>query len=211
MCVFSILRAILCQPFLMPSRAMWLPGTKPFCVYHFFDDRKQPSSSLHDLGGLVPKSCLSLGTPWNVVCQAPLSMGFPRQEYQRGSPFPSPGDLPDPAIEPVSPALQADSCIAGGFFTDWATREASIPELRLRNSSRLGDLKPCTYPNPVSNPTLWNSERKNARLLLLWFLSHLAAWHETSPCFPGRGHSSGTYCVLPLPGREIKPLFISPR
>ena len=40
--------------------------------------------------------------------QAPLSMGFSRQEYWSGSPFPSPGDLPDPGIEPASPALQAD-------------------------------------------------------------------------------------------------------
>ena len=42
--------------------------------------------------------------------QVSLSMGFPRQEYRNGLPFPSPGDLPDPGIEPVSPAL------AGGFF-----------------------------------------------------------------------------------------------
>ena len=48
-------------------------------------------------------------TPWSVACQAPLSMGFPRQEYWREFPFPSPGDLPDPGIEPRSPALQADS------------------------------------------------------------------------------------------------------
>ena len=47
-------------------------------------------------------------TPWTVACQAPLSMGFPRQEYWSGLLFPSPGDLPDPGIEPRSPALQAD-------------------------------------------------------------------------------------------------------
>ena len=47
--------------------------------------------------------------PWTVAPQAPLSMGFPRQEYWSGLPFPSPGDLPDPGIEPGSPALQADS------------------------------------------------------------------------------------------------------
>ena len=41
-------------------------------------------------------------TPWTVVCQAPLSMGFPRQEYWRGLPFPAPGDPPNPGIEPVS-------------------------------------------------------------------------------------------------------------
>ena len=49
---------------------------------------------------------------WTVVHQAPLSMGFPRQEYWSGLPFPSLGDLPNPGIKPaspVSPALQADS------------------------------------------------------------------------------------------------------
>ena len=46
---------------------------------------------------------------WAVACQAPLSMGFPRQEYWSGWLFPSPGDLPCPGIEPRSPALQADS------------------------------------------------------------------------------------------------------
>ena len=56
--------------------------------------------------------------PWTVACQAPPSMEFSRQEYWSGLPFPSPGNLPDPGIEPGSPALQAD------VFTVWATREA---------------------------------------------------------------------------------------
>ena len=47
--------------------------------------------------------------PWIVAWQAPLSMRFCRQEYWSGLPFPSPGDRPDPGIEPRSPALQADS------------------------------------------------------------------------------------------------------
>ena len=59
--------------------------------------------------GLVAKSCPTLATPWTVACQAPLSVGFSRQEYWSGLPFPSAGDLPDPGIEPRSPALQADS------------------------------------------------------------------------------------------------------
>ena len=49
-------------------------------------------------------------TPWTVAHQAPLSMGFPRQEYQSRLPFPSPGDPPNPGIKPASPAL------AGRFF-----------------------------------------------------------------------------------------------
>ena len=48
-------------------------------------------------------------TPWTVACQAPPSMGFSRQEYWVGLLFPSPGDLPDPGIEPGSPTLQTDS------------------------------------------------------------------------------------------------------
>ena len=47
--------------------------------------------------------------PWTVAHQAPPSMGFSRQEYWSGLLFPSPGDLPDPGIEPRSPALQADA------------------------------------------------------------------------------------------------------
>ena len=48
-------------------------------------------------------------TPWTVAHQAPPSMGFSRQEYWSGLPFPSPGDLPNPGIEPGCPSLQADA------------------------------------------------------------------------------------------------------
>ena len=54
--------------------------------------------------------CLS-ATLWTIAHQAPLSLEFSRQEYWSGLPFPTSGDLPDPGIEPMSPAL------AGGFFT----------------------------------------------------------------------------------------------
>ena len=59
-------------------------------------------------------------TPWTAAHQAPLSMGFSRQEYWSGLPFPSPGDLLDPGIEPMSPALQAHT---GRHFNLWATRK----------------------------------------------------------------------------------------
>ena len=64
-------------------------------------------------GGLVAKLCSTLVTPWTVAFQAPLSVGFSRQEYWSGLPFSSPGDLPNPGIKsnPVS-------CIAGRFFTN---------------------------------------------------------------------------------------------
>ena len=50
--------------------------------------------------------------PHTLAHQAPLSMEFPRQEYWSGLPFPSPGDLPDPRIEPMSPALQPDALLS---------------------------------------------------------------------------------------------------
>ena len=56
------------------------------------------------VGGLLAKSYPTLVTLWTVACQAPLSMGFSRQEYWSGLPFSSPGDLPNPGIEPGSPA-----------------------------------------------------------------------------------------------------------
>ena len=60
----------------------------------------------------------SFVTTWTVALQAPLSMEFPRQEYQSGLPFPSSGCLPNPRIKPTSPAL------AGGFFTTEPAGEA---------------------------------------------------------------------------------------
>ena len=65
--------------------------------------------------------CLTLETTWIIACEAPLSMGFPRQKYWIGLPFPRPGDLPDPGIDPASPALQANSvpCELPGITDDY--------------------------------------------------------------------------------------------
>ena len=62
-------------------------------------------------------------TPWTVAHQAAPSMGFSRQEYWSGLPFPYPGDLPDPGIEPVSLMSPA---LAGGFFATSTTWEALV-------------------------------------------------------------------------------------
>ena len=65
---------------------------------------RSPADLLRDFhlviggGGLVAKLCLTLAILWTVACQAPLSMGFSRQEYWSGLSFPSPGDLPNPGI-----------------------------------------------------------------------------------------------------------------
>ena len=89
-------------------------------------------------------------TPWTVAGQAPLSVGFPRQEYWSGWPFPSPGDLPDPGTEPA---------LAGGFFT---TQPAGKP-WRYFYSDR-------TPPSPTS---FWlliqESNRKNKSDLFVFF------------------------------------------
>ena len=57
------------------------------------------------------QSSLTLCDPMAIACQAPLSMGFSRQEHWSGLPLPSPGDLPDPGIEPMSSMLQVDSLL----------------------------------------------------------------------------------------------------
>ena len=68
------------------------------------------TSTFFSGGGLVAKSCPTLVIPWTVACQAPLSMGFSRQEYCSGLPFPYPGDLPNPGIKPgevIGPGIKS--------------------------------------------------------------------------------------------------------
>ena len=101
------------------------------------------SPLLQFLGGgdLVAKLCLTLVTPWTVACQAPLSMGFPRQEYWSRLPFPPPADLPDPVIEPASPAL------AGRFFTSEPLEKPKIYAMTKREKEGIvTDLKKLKRP-----------------------------------------------------------------
>ena len=73
---------------------------------------------------LVTKSCLTLfETPWTVAHQAPLSTQFFRQEFWRGLPFPSPGDLPNPGVKSRSPAT------AGRFFTSSPPGKHALTQL----------------------------------------------------------------------------------
>ena len=82
-------------------------------------------------------------TPWIVVLQAPLLLGFSRQEYWNGLPFPPPlGDLPDPEIEPMSPVV---SCTGSGFFT---TEPSGKPYINIIQKQLLKDFVGC---NSVSN------------------------------------------------------------
>ena len=88
----------------------------------------------------VVKFCPILATPWTVTCQAPLSMGFPRQEYWSGLSFPTPGNLPDPWIEFESSAL------AGRLFT---TEPLGKPLLSCRSWF-------FPFPGKLLRPLLYN-------------------------------------------------------
>ena len=83
-------------------------------------------------GGLVAKSCLTLVTSWIEALQALLSIGFSRQEYSNGLPFPSPGYLPDPRAKTRSPALQADSLPTEppgkAYSLSWASKNSQQME-----------------------------------------------------------------------------------
>ena len=81
-------------------------------------------------GGVVAKLCLTLATPWTVAHQAPLSMGFPRQEDQSGLSFPSPGDLSNPRIERVSPAKPSGKSLVSEITIQLCpgSRKASVDE-----------------------------------------------------------------------------------
>ena len=74
----------------------------------------------------------SFATPWTVTRWAPVSVGFPRQEYWNGLPFPSPGVRPNPGIEPASPALQVDSLalshwsVLGTYRNEHSFRRATV-------------------------------------------------------------------------------------
>ena len=73
---------------------------------------------------------VSFVTPWTVARQAPLSMGFSRQEYWSGLPCPPPADLPNPGIEPRTPALQVDSLLSKPPGKPKKTGVGSLPLLQ---------------------------------------------------------------------------------
>ena len=124
----SIVSPTICYEVMGPDAMIlvfWMLNFKPAFSLSSFTSIKTLSSSLLSpvrvvssayLGwkpGKVKVKLLSrvrlFSTPWTVAYQAPLSMGFSRQECWNGLPFPSPGDLPDTGIEPGSPALQTDA------------------------------------------------------------------------------------------------------
>ena len=87
----------------------------------------------------------SYATPWTITCQAPLSMGFPRQEYWSGLPCPPPGDLLDPGLKPTFPMIYA---LAGRFFSTsstWGALIMPIHDLSQRKHSVLSFTTLCGY------------------------------------------------------------------
>ena len=72
-------------------------------------------------------------TPWTIAHQASLSMGFSRQEYWSGLPFPPSGDHPDPGIDPGSPALQKDSLLSENH---WRSRQNAVPRAQQTHTIR---------------------------------------------------------------------------
>ena len=109
---------------------------RTWCPQFVFQKSKHPEhSQLTILRGIHAKSLQSwpsglFATLWTVAYQAPLSIGFSRQEYWSGLPCPAPGDLPDPGIEPESPASQVDSLLLShqGRLRSSVASQISCPE-----------------------------------------------------------------------------------
>ena len=119
-----------------------LPPLSPFHPWFYFLNwlsaalkQNVPASICPTDTGVHAQSlrCVQLFVaPWTVDFQAPLTIGFPRQEYWSGLPFPSPGDLPSPGVKPESPAL------AGGFFTTKPPGKPGIGERSFKTLNASG-------------------------------------------------------------------------
>ena len=119
--------------------ASWkLDGRTFFQRYHQGGKKKRVPYEVKWSGSVVSNS---LWPPWTVAYQAPQSMEFSRQEHWSGLPFPSPGDLPNPVIEPRSPALQADTLQSEppGKPTKILPRRKEEKGTLWRGSQRLGN------------------------------------------------------------------------
>ena len=150
------------------------------------------------VGGLVTKSCTTLVTPCTVAHQAPQCIRFSRQEYWSGLPFPSPGDLPNPGIEPGSPAWELVSCISDGFFTSKPhKREDHFAYNKKKAQGESGHLSDriCPKKGDGSSANTDFTHWKRWRLLCakLFFLKHCYFYNSV---FWGKGLDlkSNMYC-----------------
>ena len=117
-------------------------------------------------------------TAWTVAYQALLSMEFSRQEDCNGLPFPTPGDLPNLGIKPMSPAL------AGGFFTTRSTWE-NISSVQFRLSVVSGSLRPhrlqyITFPCPSPTPRVYSNSCPSSQ----WCHPTISSLSSPSPLAP---------------------------
>ena len=140
-----------------------------FLSYSFFKQYKFHPNDLRCWDDIIGTQLLlsshrvmsnAFATPWTLAHQAPLSMGFPRQEYWSGLPFSSPGDFPKPGIEPRSP------CICRRILHHWATSKALLELRQLNNWLR--DLG-------------WEVSEANLQLRCNW-LCHI--WNNLLPALP---------------------------
>ena len=126
-------------------------------------------------------------TQWTVAYQAPLSVGFSRQEYWSGLPFPSPGDLPDPGIEPGSPALQADV-----LPSEPPGKPSSILGWVINNMVALTELNSYSIkyvpPSPVGSVPAWGRSPEEGNGNPVQYSCLEIPWAED----PGRLQSMGS-------------------
>ena len=157
---------------------------------------------------------LLFATLWTVAHQAPPSMGFSRQEYWSGLPFPSPGDLPDPGIEPRSPVLQADALTSE---PPWILNIHAAAAKSLQLCPTLCnpiDGSPPGYPVPgilqarilewdaISFSNAWKWKVKVKSLSCIWLLA--TQWTAAYQAPPPMGFSRQEYWSgLPLPSPNI--------
>ena len=133
----------------------------------------------------------SFMTPWPVTRQAPLSMGFSRQEYSSGLPFPSPGDLPDQGIKPKSLALQGGSLLLSHYirciyfnercilFLCWSVYHYTVPWVFVIDFVIKSILSDTRIATPAFSLFLfvWNSFLQPLTLFLCVFISEMSLFY----------------------------------
>ena len=140
-----------------------------------------------------------LATPWTAAHQAPPSMGFSRQQYWSGLPFPSTGDLPDPGLKPRSPTLQVDSLpseppgkprgtVEGCSFTRQSQKAFLILIQLTRGRKELGEAVGCLSGN-VKGPEVYGA----------WLVSRCCGWveHRKERPWPLREGTWGSHTLGP--------------
>ena len=144
-------------------------------------------------------------TPWSVACQTPPSIGFSRQEYWNGLPFPSPGDLPNPGIELGSPPLQADSLTSEPPGKS-GKNPYSKHDLILNHFSGVQLLVTLwTVAHELLWP--WNSSGNNTGVGCHALLQEIFPTQGLNPCFLSTLHWQMGPLPLVLPGKPLGPMF----